>query len=86
MKTNHEQAIPKLEEMLQIIHQAVSKKEFGVVLNIIKPIKRKSDFWELAEKFHQKYGYNFRFELRKEGTEEQNEQLAEFEYRLYNSY
>ena len=86
MKTNHEQVTTKLEEMVEIIHQAISKKDFYVVLDIIEPVKRKSDFWDLAEKFHHKYGYNFRYEIRKEGNDEQNNRLAEFENRIYNSY
>ena len=83
---NHEQITIKLEEMVEIIHQAVFKKDFDAVLDIMKPVKRISDFWELAEKFHHKYGYNFRYEIRKEGTDQQNERLAEFENRIYNSY
>ena len=86
MKTHQENVNPTPEETVEIIHQAILKKDFNVVLDIIRPLKRKADFWDMADKFFHKYGYNFRFEIRKEGSEEQNSKLAEFENRLYNSY
>jgi hypothetical protein len=75
--------LPSSGKVLDFIHEAVTKKEFGTVLGVLKPIKRKSEFWELAEKFHKRYGYNFRYEIRKGGSDEENELLSEFEYRIY---
>ena len=56
------------------------------MLDIIEAVKRKSDLWEMAEKFHHKHDYNFRFEIRKEGTDKQNNRLAEIENRIYHYY
>jgi hypothetical protein len=84
MKKNKENITIDPGDILAKIHSDSTNKNFDSVLNIIQPIRRKADFWDMAEKFYRRYGYNFRFEIRKHGTEEQNEKLIEIENRIYN--
>jgi hypothetical protein len=86
MKAREKTLVVNPNELPERIHQAINKKDFHSVLSMLKPIRRKADFWDMADRFYRTYGYNFRFEIRRNGSEEQNICLADYENSLDRMY
>ncbi len=67
----------------ETVHHALSERKMDVFFESIKTIRRRADYWDLADIYFRLYGHNFRNRIWKDGTWEDSQKLAEIENKMF---
>jgi hypothetical protein len=75
--------VKDLKIIAEAVHRALSDRKMEALFESIKNIKRRADYWDLADVYFRKYGHNFRNRIWKDGSWEDSQKLANIENKMF---